>query len=176
MSKVIVFCGKSGSGKTTLAKKLAKELNIFCLSKDTLKETLYDLYGGKTLDDSNYHGKQSIFLLTALAEEAIRMSVDIILEAPFSHPDNVAQFKRWQKDANIDFSLFVCAVDEDTRTNRMIERRDNRHVSHHEAERFKLGHYSLEHFDYTAMPDPKIFLDTSRGIDELFQEVLSACK
>ena len=50
MSRVIIFCGQSGSGKTTLALEVSQQFNIFLLSKDALKERLYELERKKRIE------------------------------------------------------------------------------------------------------------------------------
>lgn len=56
MSKLIIVAGMPGVGKTTLAKELSQKLNIPCLHKDSIKEKLYDSFGGNSLEDSKNIG------------------------------------------------------------------------------------------------------------------------
>ena len=170
MSRVIIFCGQSGSGKTTLALEVSQQLNIFLLSKDALKERLYELESGKTLEDSNRIGKMSVFLMLDLAEDSIKNGVDIILESPFNHLDNLKRFHSWVERYGVDVQVIICEIDEIERKKR-IEMRP-RHYSHHDVTRKVLGHFVKDNFDYSTFPGNKLFLDTSQPLEKLVEQTL----
>lgn len=171
MSRVIIFCGQSGSGKTTLAEVVSKQLNIFLLSKDALKERLYEMENCKTLEDSNRIGKLSIFLILDLAEDAIKNGVDAILESPFDHPDSLKRFQEWIDQFHVKLNIVVCEINEEERRRR-IETRP-RHYSHHDVTRKVLGHFKKSDFDYTQMPGKKLFLETNKPLEELVEQVIA---
>ncbi len=171
MSHIIVFCGESGTGKTMLAQLVSQELNIFCLHKDALKERLYELEGGKTLEDSTRTGKQSIFLMLDLAEDAIRNGVDIILEAPFDHSENVIRFEQWMERYQVSLKCIVCTVSEVVRQARIHDR--PRHHAHHDQERLTPNYFQLKYFSYHDMPGEQLVLNTDKPVAELMREVRS---
>jgi GrpB-like predicted nucleotidyltransferase (UPF0157 family)/predicted kinase len=65
----IVVSGLPGSGKTTLARALAPELRIPLLSKDVIKETLFDSLGVGDVEWSKQLGAASSAVLFALAAD-----------------------------------------------------------------------------------------------------------
>lgn len=162
MSRVIVVCGQAGVGKTTLSEKLSKKLNIFCLHKDSIKERLYDLLEGDSLEESRRVGMISMELLFHLAEEAIRNGVDVMAEAPLNHLSNPEIFKRWKREYDIDRKIIVCELHNEVEHRRRFHERvtsGNRHHSHHDFDR----NWELSSFDYSVMPDPKLCLDMSQS-------------
>ena len=66
----VVVAGVPGSGKTTLARALAVELGLPLLSKDTIKEALFDALGTGDLAWSQKLGGASHRVLRALAADA----------------------------------------------------------------------------------------------------------
>ena len=48
--KIILVTGSPGVGKTTLANPLAKALNFTLISRDEIKETLYEMLNGRPND------------------------------------------------------------------------------------------------------------------------------
>ena len=168
MSKVIVVCGRSGVGKTTLARALSRKMSIFCIHKDEMKEPLYELLGGKSLEDSNNIGRYSMELLFRLAENAIKTGIDVIVEAPFWHPSNPNIFVHWKKNLNADVRIIICSlIDDSERVRRKQER--ERHHSHHDNDRFP----EIGSPDYSPMPDPKLVLDMSAPPAELVEKSLA---
>jgi predicted kinase len=67
---IVVVAGVPGSGKTTLARELAPELGLPLLSKDTIKEALFDVLGSGDLATSQVLGRASHVVLYAVAAEA----------------------------------------------------------------------------------------------------------
>ena len=67
---IVVVSGLPGSGKTTLARCLAPELGLPLISKDTIKEALFDSLGTGDLSWSRSLGKASHEVMYALAREA----------------------------------------------------------------------------------------------------------
>ncbi len=170
MSRVIIFCGLPGTGKTTLATSVAKKINIVCLHKDVIKESLYDLYEGSSLEESKIHGRKSIALLVGLAEDNIQNEVDIILESPFNHPDNPKLFQEWIDMYDVDLRVVILSVSEEERLRRMLTR--ERHASHHDEQRYHEGGLQQQDFDYSVMPGNKLFLDTDESTDSLVEKIL----
>jgi predicted kinase len=67
---VVVVAGIPGSGKTTLARALAGQLSLPLISKDTIKEALFDALGTGDLAWSQSLGRASHRVMYALAGEA----------------------------------------------------------------------------------------------------------
>lgn len=66
----VVVAGLPGSGKTTLARPLARELELPLLSKDTIKEALFDVLGSGDLDWSRRLGESAHRVMYAVAGES----------------------------------------------------------------------------------------------------------
>ena len=75
----VIVAGTPGSGKTTLARSLAPELDLPLISKDTIKEALFDILGTGDLAWSQSLGRASHRVMYALAGEA----KNAILESHF---------------------------------------------------------------------------------------------
>jgi predicted kinase len=168
MTKLIIICGLPGVGKTTLANEISRELGIFCLHKDTIKESIYNSMKMSTLEDSKKLGYPSVKAILDLAEENIINGVDVILESPFSFPEDGKIFDNWKNKYKLDIFTIVLQLDEVERENRYRTR--ERHASHHDNER-QLS--QVDECTYVHMPETKIFLNTNKPLEILVQEALA---
>jgi predicted kinase len=84
--RIVLVSGPPGAGKTTLARPLAKALGFALLSKDDIKEPLYDALAGVAVDPeaSRRIGAASWAVLWVLAPHVPRL----VLESNF----------RWRSD------------------------------------------------------------------------------
>ena len=80
---VIVVTGPPASGKTTVAERLREALEVPLLTKDSIKERLFDELGWSDHEWSNTLGRTSILLLHDFAERLVGAGVSHILEANF---------------------------------------------------------------------------------------------
>ncbi|MGO9342055.1 MAG: AAA family ATPase [Acidimicrobiales bacterium] len=65
----VVVAGLPGSGKTTLARALAVELDLPLISKDTIKEALFDALGTGDLEWSQTLGRAAHLVMYGIARE-----------------------------------------------------------------------------------------------------------
>jgi predicted kinase len=66
---IVVVAGVPGSGKTTLARPLARELDMPLISKDVIKEALFDVLGTGDLERSQSMGRAAHRVMYALAAD-----------------------------------------------------------------------------------------------------------
>ena len=70
MVGIVVVAGIPGSGKTTLARPLARELRLPLISKDVIKEALFEALGTGDLEWSQQLGRAAHGVMYALAADA----------------------------------------------------------------------------------------------------------
>jgi adenylylsulfate kinase-like enzyme len=80
---VVVVTGPPASGKTTVAERLQAVLEVPLLTKDAIKERLFDELGWSDREWSNTLGRTSILLLHDLVERLVAGRVSHIVEANF---------------------------------------------------------------------------------------------
>ena len=174
MTRLIIVCGLSGSGKTTLAKELSKKLNIFCLHKDLIKESLAELLKISTFEESKKMGIISVGLLFALAEEQLSNGLSLMIEAPFNFEEDFALFKKWEKKYALEIIKLVCEIEERERLERYRKRLPERHPCHYDEQRILEGELSFSKKDvYQKMPGKEILVVTNKPVGELVEYVLN---
>jgi predicted kinase len=83
---LVVITGPPASGKTTLARALAGRLRVTVLSKDTFKETLYEVFGSEDEIEDRIDAA-GVRLLAAAAEDQLDSGLPVIVESNFD-PDS----------------------------------------------------------------------------------------
>ena len=92
MSAVIIISGPPCAGKSTLATRLRDELAWPLLSKDTLKELLFDTVGWSDRAWSKRLSQASYALLFNMATEILQARQNCIIEGNFRWRDNAGRF------------------------------------------------------------------------------------
>jgi predicted kinase len=87
---LIVVAGLPGSGKTTLALRLAPVLGIPLISKDTIKEALFDALGTGDLEWSQRLGRASHQVMYALASRMHPVMLESHFWAGVAEPELLA--------------------------------------------------------------------------------------
>lgn len=172
MSDLFIICGLPGTGKTTTANELSKWLRIPVLYKDFFKENLYELLNMSSLEDSKKLGKISIEIMSNMALRHIENGVDLIIEAPFVHEEDVIRFKHWAKKyPSLYIYTIICSVDNETRYERFINR--ERHPAHHDLERnsSQILHEEIPQ-SYSQFPGKQIYIDTKTNTEDIIKQII----
>lgn len=88
---LVIVSGPPASGKSTIASQVAAGLRLPCITKDDLKEELYDSLGKIERTLSRKLGEASMRLMYTVAAKVMDAGVGIVIEANFyrgvSEPD-----------------------------------------------------------------------------------------
>jgi predicted kinase len=158
--RVVLISGPPGAGKTTLAGPLAKRLDFPLLSKDHIKETLFDALPGGVgdLESSRRIGAAAMILLWELA----RVCPRVVLEANFRPHTELERGRVRDLEANLVEVYCQCPPEEAARRYQARAAAGDRHPAH------VRGTVTLEQmaeFDRPFDLGPVIRVDTTRPVD-----------
>ncbi|WP_153505971.1 AAA family ATPase [Cumulibacter manganitolerans] len=91
---LLVVNGPPASGKTTLGEKVAEALAIPIISKDAIKEELYDSIGAVARKVTRHLGETSMRLMYLTARKTLESGNAIVIEANFNHGISEADIGR----------------------------------------------------------------------------------
>ena len=80
---LIIVSGPSSSGKTTLAHSIAHKFNLALITKDSLKEILFDTIGWKDREWSKKLGSASFAIMHYFLDSLMATGQSIIIEGNF---------------------------------------------------------------------------------------------
>ena len=89
--RYVVVSGPAASGKTTLARRLADELGVPLLAKDTIKSALFAVLDVPDIDAARRIGRAAVTILLALADE---VRGDVVLESVWPRAQSVGDLRR----------------------------------------------------------------------------------
>ncbi len=129
---LIITTGRPAAGKTTLAKRLAKELTLPLVSKDSIREVLFNRLGWKDRKWAQLIGRASVDLMFHFAEVQLEAGHSLILDNAFDPALSTPRFLTLQNKFNAGIIQIICNSDADTLFNRFAKRANSgeRHPGH----------------------------------------------
>lgn len=163
MPTLVVVSGASASGKTTLSTRLAKDLAIPLISKDSVKELLFETLPQYDRNWSTIEGRMSIAMMYAGARQLLNEGYHGMIESAFHSDfakDDIASATH-ESSANI--IEVYCMIDDATRNERWRERiKTTRHSGHLDDSSLTLV---LRPSDGPIYPSTAIVIDTGLPAD-----------
>lgn len=131
---VIVVTGAPCTGKTTLSRRLAAEFALPVVSKDGIKELLFDVLGWSDRAWSGKLGTASVRLLYYFIERQLAAGKSLIAESDFYREYAPADFAGLAARYSFRILQIVCRTDPQVLADRMVARArlPERHPGHHE--------------------------------------------
>ncbi|MYB76841.1 MAG: ATP-binding protein [Chloroflexi bacterium] len=127
---LIVISGAPGTGKSTLASRLAKQFALPCLTKDDIKERLFDTLGWSDRVWSQRLGAVSNELLLHMAQQMMITQTHFILESSFWAEMSRPQWAKLVQRYHYAPLEIHCMALPETLARRFRERAPNRHAGH----------------------------------------------
>jgi predicted kinase len=113
---LVIVTGPPASGKTTLAEHLAERLKLPFISKDTLKERLYETFGSREGVEDRIE-RAALAIMLAVVESTLRAGVSVLAESNFDADSDVAPFL----DLNDRCDVRIVQVHMDRDTDELVE-------------------------------------------------------
>lgn len=181
---LVVITGAPCTGKTTLGQRLAERFALPLLSKDGIKEILFDTLGWSDREWSRRLGGASMALLFAFAEAQVRAGRSAIVEANFSRGYDTPRFVDLRARHAFRTLQIVCAAPPDVVVKRYMARWEAgaRHPGHVESgQRDELAAaLGDERYGALEIGGAVVTLDTADlgaiSYDEVFAAVARACE
>jgi len=161
----IIISGPPCSGKTTLSQKLVEEFRLPLISKDGIKETLFDSIGWKDREWSKSLGFASYQILFYFAEAMLQAQTSFILEANLLTQFHTPKILALKDKYNFQPFQIQCITDGEVLFERFKQRAEsgNRHPGHGEHLQYEEARPVLlkGRYEYLEIGGPLIEVDTT---------------
>lgn len=145
MAYIIILTGVPASGKTTFSKYLSRELGIPVISKDFIKEILFDDIGFQSREQKVKLGIASMNIMYGIAEESMKLGNTVILENNF---ENISKQRLNMLVKTYDYEVINIRFEGDISViyDRFIKRNHSksRHLGHITNESYPLNEHVNE--------------------------------
>jgi predicted kinase len=177
---IVIVTGRPAAGKSTLAKWLSQELKLPLVSKDRIREELFDRLGWKDRKWAQELGKASVDMMFYFARAELEVGHSIIMDNSFYPPVSNPRFQALKEQYRAESIQIVCDSDRETLFQRFKLRADSgtRHPGH--------GDYDVLEDLYVSLADPSspildiggllIEVDTTDFAKVNYQEILKQVK
>jgi broad-specificity NMP kinase len=131
-SIIVIITGMPGTGKTSLGKALSEKYHFPMISKDGLKERMFDTLGWNDKEWSLKISAASHRVMDYIIEEELKANHSIIVESNFKHDIDSERFKHIQERFGCEIVQVLCWANGEMIFERFISRIDNaeRHHGH----------------------------------------------
>jgi adenylate kinase family enzyme len=140
MSKalLVIISGPPCTGKTTLGKKIAREFNLPLISKDEIKESLFDSLGTKDREWSKKLGIASFELLYRFIKILLLANTSFIIETPLKPEYDEEKFLDLKKKFGFEVIQLMCKTDGEILFERFKKRSESgkRHPGHVDSQNY----------------------------------------
>ena len=134
-SKLMVITGHPGSGKTTLAKQLADKYKLVYISKDALKERIFDGLGSSDKEWSLKVSGVAHRIMDDMVQQELGAGHSVIVESNFKPEIDSERFSAMASELGAECVQILCTANADVlfeRWNKRIQTGE-RHEGHVEA-------------------------------------------
>lgn len=173
--QLIIVNGPPASGKSTLGKDIATGLGVPLLSKDALKEEMYDSLGKIERTISRRLGEASMRLMYTVAKQLLEAGIGLVIEANFYRGISEKDLSRLI--AISDAVMVHCTAPVEVLKQRYVERAESgeRHPVHDDANRADALGKDLDEgtYDPLELGIPLITVDASDGFVPGADEIVS---
>ncbi|WKZ46474.1 MAG: AAA family ATPase [Anaerolineales bacterium] len=130
--KIVIVTGRPAAGKSTLAKWLSQELKLPFVSKDNIREILFERLGWKDRPWAQLLGRASVDLMFYFAAAELGVGNSIIMDNSFHPPISTPRFQELKQKFNADSIQIICNSSKEILFERFKSRFEtgNRHPGH----------------------------------------------
>lgn len=134
-SVIVLISGAPGTGKTTLGKKLSQKYKFPFISKDALKERMFDNLGWSDKAWSLKVSAASHRIMDYIIEEELKAEHSIIVESNFKQQVDSDRFRAFQAEYGCTLVQILCWAQGEVVYERFMNRMNTakRHAGHVEA-------------------------------------------
>jgi predicted kinase len=172
---LIIVNGPPASGKSTLAEQIAAEMRLPYISKDALKEELFDSLGVIERTISRKLGETSMRLMYTAADRILEAGIGVVIEANFYR--GLSEQDLSPRIARAHAVVIHCDAPDEIIKDRYVERAEagERHPVHDDNNRVEDLDEHLEGgtFDPLDLDIPMIRVDTTNGFAPSAEEIVS---